>query len=29
MTLQLNVVGTAKDVDSASITSNMRLFGDK
>lgn len=28
MTLQLNVVGTAKRVDFASITSNMRLFGD-
>jgi hypothetical protein len=28
MTLQLNVIGTAKNVDSASITSNMRLFGD-
>jgi hypothetical protein len=29
MTLQLNVIGTAKNVESASITSNMRLFGDK
>ena len=29
MTLQLNVVGTAKNVDSASITDNMRLLGDK
>jgi hypothetical protein len=29
MTLQLNVVGTAKDVDFASVTDNMRLFGDK
>lgn len=28
MTLQLNVVGTAKNVDSANITANMRLFGD-
>ena len=28
MTLQLNVVGTAKNVDLASITTNMRLFGD-
>jgi hypothetical protein len=28
MTLQLNVVGSAKNVDSASITSNMRLLGD-
>ncbi len=29
MTLQLNVVGTAKNVDFASVTGNMRLFGDK
>ncbi len=29
MTLQLNVVGSAKNVDFALITSNMRLFGDK
>ena len=29
MTLQLNVVGTAKNVDSASVTANMRLLGDK
>jgi hypothetical protein len=29
MTLHLNVVGTAKNVDFASITDNMRLFGDK
>ncbi len=29
MTLQLNVIGTAKNVDSASITSNIRLFADK
>ena len=29
MTLQLNVVGTAKNVDFAQITDNMRLFGDK
>ena len=29
MTLQLNVVGSVKNVDSASITSNMRLFGDQ
>jgi hypothetical protein len=29
MTIQMNVRGTAKDVDSASITTNMRLFGDK
>jgi hypothetical protein len=28
MTLQLNVVGTSSNVDSASITDNMRLFGD-
>lgn len=28
MTLQLNVVGTVKRVDFATITSNMRLFGD-
>lgn len=28
MTLQLNVVGTAQDVDFAIITDNMRLFGD-
>jgi len=28
MTLQLNVVGTAKNVDSANVTDNMRLFGD-
>jgi hypothetical protein len=28
MTLQLNVVGTAKNVDSVNITDNMRLFGD-
>src|ERR1700731_2437318 len=28
MTLQLNVVGTAKNVDFASITDNMRFFGD-
>jgi hypothetical protein len=28
MTLQLNVVGTAKNVDFASVTANMRLFGD-
>ena len=28
MTLRLNVVGTAKNVDLASITDNMRLFGD-
>ena len=28
MTLQLNITGTAKNVDSANITSNMRLFGD-
>jgi len=29
MTLQLNVVGSAKDVDFANVTDNMRLFGDK
>jgi hypothetical protein len=29
MTLRLNVVGSAKDVDFANITDNMRLFGDK
>lgn len=29
MTLQLNIIGTAKNVDVASITGNMRLFGDK
>ena len=29
MTLQLNVIGTAKNVDLASITSNKRLFGDQ
>lgn len=28
MTLQLNVVGTAKNVDFAHVTDNMRLFGD-
>ena len=28
MTLQLNVVGAAKNVDFATITDNMRLFGD-
>ncbi len=28
MTLQLNVVGSAKNVDFASITDNMRLFAD-
>ncbi len=29
MTLQLNVVGSGKDVDFANITANMRLLGDK
>ncbi len=29
MTLQMNVVGTAKNVDSASVTANMRLLADK
>jgi hypothetical protein len=29
MTIQLNVVGSVKNVDSASITPNMRLLGDK
>jgi len=29
MTLQLNVVGSAKNVDFANVTDNMRLFGDK
>ena len=28
MTLQLNVIGSARDVDFANITDNMRLFGD-
>jgi hypothetical protein len=28
MTLQLNVVGSVRDVDFANITDNMRLFGD-
>ena len=29
MTLQLNVTGTAKNVDFADVTANMRLLGDK
>lgn len=29
MTLQMNVIGTAKNVDSASVTANMRLLSDK
>lgn len=29
ITLQLNVVGSARNVDFANVTDNMRLFGDK
>lgn len=29
MTLQVNIVGSARDVDLATITGNLRLFGDK